>query len=64
MLMGALESGSDALIRYVFETAHVLSWLVEAPTEVQPPPRAGSAADAPPRQPLRAGAPHHSSTLS
>ena len=57
MLMGALESGSDALIGYVFETAHVLSWLVEAPTEVNPPPRAdGGAADAPLRQPLRAGA--------
>ena len=55
MLMGALESGSDALIQYVFETAHVLSWLVDAPTEVSPPPRGGSVANGMSRQPLRAG---------
>ncbi len=55
MLMGALESGSDALMRYVFETAHVLSWLVDAPTEVSPPSRGGSVANGMSRQPLRAG---------
>ena len=58
MLMGALESGSDALIQYVFETAHVLSWLVDAPTEVSPPLRDGGnsvVANGMSRQPLRAG---------
>ena len=58
MLMGALESGSDALMAYVFETASVLTWLVEAPAEVRPPPRPGADADAPPRPALRAGAAH------
>lgn len=55
MLMGALESGTHALLEHMFGPANLLSWLVNAPVTVPPPCRSTDAGDGS-RRPLRAGA--------
>lgn len=59
MLMGVLEAGTEQLVAHVFEAASLLTWLVTAPVEVQPPGRAEDSGRQE-RRPLRAGAPRGS----
>jgi SIT4 phosphatase-associated protein len=54
ILGGALDSGSDGLVTYLFRECNLLDWLCSAPTEVTPLPNPGDERAAE-RSPLRAG---------
>ena len=54
MVMAALESGPDALLKHMFTDCNLIAWLVEAPRSVVPTAREGDSSSTE-RRPCRAG---------